>query len=63
MIVWIALLLLALILFGFGFVAHLLWIAAAVVLIVWILGIGRHSRSRGGFVGRDRHRRHGRARR
>ncbi|MEU2870578.1 hydrophobic protein [Streptomyces olivoreticuli] len=63
MIVWIALLLPILILFGFGFVAHLLWIAAAVVLIIWILGFGRHSRSHGGLVGRNRHRRHGRAHR
>jgi hypothetical protein len=36
-------LLLVLILFGAGFALHLLWIAAAVVLVLWIVGfaIGR----------------------
>ncbi|MGX8904263.1 hydrophobic protein [Streptomyces netropsis] len=48
MIILIALLLLALALFGFGFVMPLLWIAAAVVLIVWILGFARHRRGRRG---------------
>ncbi|WP_370417661.1 hydrophobic protein [Streptomyces sp. QH1-20] len=48
MIILIALLLLALALFGFGFVMPLLWIAAAVVLIVWILGFARHRRGRQG---------------
>ncbi|MFC5143494.1 hydrophobic protein [Streptomyces aureoversilis] len=48
MMILIALLLLALVLFGFGFVVPLLWIAAAVVLIVWILGFARHRRGRQG---------------
>ncbi|MFV8132788.1 hydrophobic protein [Streptomyces syringium] len=48
MIILIALLLLALALFGFGLVMPLLWIAAAVVLIVWILGFARHRRGRQG---------------
>ena len=36
-------LLLVLILFGAGFAVHLLWIAAAIFLVVWIVGfaIGR----------------------
>ena len=36
-------LLLVLILFGAGFVVHLLWIAAAVFLVLWLVGfaIGR----------------------
>ena len=36
-------LLLVLILFGAGFAVHLLWIAAAVVLVLWLVGfaIGR----------------------
>ena len=34
----IAVLLLALILGGVGFAVHALWIAAVVVLIVWIIG-------------------------
>ncbi|MET9644823.1 hydrophobic protein [Streptomyces syringium] len=48
MIILIALLLLALALFGFGFVVPLLWVAAAVVLIVWILRFARHRRGRQG---------------
>jgi hypothetical protein len=36
-------LLLVLILFGAGFAVHLLWIAAAVLLVLWLVGfaIGR----------------------
>jgi hypothetical protein len=36
-------LLLVLILFGAGFAVHLLWIAAAVLLILWLVGfaVGR----------------------
>ncbi|MFI1252768.1 hydrophobic protein [Streptomyces netropsis] len=49
MIFWTVLLLLALLLFGFGFTMHVLWFAAALVLIVWIVGFGRRTRSRGGF--------------
>jgi Flp pilus assembly protein TadB len=42
---WILLLLLALVLFGFGFTTHMLWIAAAVLLVVWLFGFNRHRRS------------------
>jgi hypothetical protein len=45
MILWILLLLLALVLFGFGFTTHMLWIAAAVLLVVWLFGFNRHRRS------------------
>lgn len=31
-------LLLAVILFGLGFSLHLLWIAAAIVLVLWLVG-------------------------
>jgi len=48
MIVWVVLLLLVLMLFGVGFSIHLLWIVAVVLLIVWLLGFMRHSRSSGG---------------
>ncbi|GGX87019.1 hydrophobic protein [Streptomyces hiroshimensis] len=54
--IWIVLLLLTLLLFGLGFAMHLLWIAAGVVLIVSVFGLGRRTRSRGGS-------RYGRARR
>ena len=47
-------LLLVLILFGAGFAVHLLWVAAAIFLVVWIIGfaLGR-SESAGtiGFIG------------
>lgn len=36
--VLIAILLLALILGGFGFAVHVLWIVALAVLVVWLLG-------------------------
>jgi hypothetical protein len=45
MILWILLLLLALVLFGFGFTTYMLWIAAAVLLVVWLFGFTRHRRS------------------
>jgi len=48
MIVWILLLLLLLVLFGAGFAVHLLWIAAVVLLVLWVLGFLRHGRSSGG---------------
>lgn len=48
MIVWVVLLLLVLVLFGVGFSIHLLWIAAIVLLIAWLLGFMRHGRSSGG---------------
>ncbi|MEU8551774.1 hypothetical protein AB0C81_33195 [Streptomyces roseoverticillatus] len=47
MIVWTVLLLLTLLLFGSRLLRALLWIDAAVALIVWILGFGRRTRSRG----------------
>jgi hypothetical protein len=37
-VVLILALLLVLILFGAGFAVHLLWIAAAIILVVWIVG-------------------------
>jgi hypothetical protein len=43
-ILWILLLLLALVLFWFGFTTHMLWIAAAVLLVVWVFGFSRHRR-------------------
>jgi hypothetical protein len=46
-------LLLALLLFGFGFSIHLLWIIAAIVLVVWILGfLVRPGPGAGGTRGR-----------
>lgn len=45
MIPWILLLLLALVLFWFGFTTHMLWIAAAVLLVVWVVGFSRHRRA------------------
>jgi hypothetical protein len=43
----IVLALLVLLLFGAGFALHLLWIAAAVVLVVWLLSfaLGRGDRA------------------
>jgi len=42
-VVLILALLLVLILFGAGFAVHLLWVAAAVLLLLWVVGfaIGR----------------------
>jgi hypothetical protein len=44
-------LLLALLFFGLGFTLHLLWIVAAIVLFVWIIGLalGRGSSGRHHF--------------
>ncbi|TJZ99802.1 DUF5670 family protein [Actinacidiphila oryziradicis] len=61
MILWILLLLLVLVLFGVGFSVHLLWIAAVVLLILWLLGFMRHGRSNSGR--RSGARRSGRRRR
>jgi hypothetical protein len=47
-IVLILLLLLVLLLLGVGFTMHVLWIAAAVLLIFCILGFSRHHRNGGG---------------
>jgi hypothetical protein len=38
MIALVLVLLLAAILFGVGFTAHLVWIVAAIVLIAWLIG-------------------------
>lgn len=46
MIPLILLLLLVLVLVGFGFAMKILWIAAAVLLVVWLFGFARHSRGR-----------------
>jgi uncharacterized membrane protein YccF (DUF307 family) len=44
-------LLLALLLFGLGFSLHLLWVVAAIVFLVWIIGLalGRGSSRRHHF--------------
>jgi hypothetical protein len=42
MLALIAVLLLAALLFGVGFAVHFLWIIAAIVLVLWLIGfIGR----------------------
>ena len=38
MLALLLVLLLALLLFGIGFTAHLLWIIAVIVLVVWLIG-------------------------
>ncbi len=38
MVALLLVLLLAAVLFGIGFTAHLLWIVAAIVLAVWLIG-------------------------
>jgi hypothetical protein len=38
MLALLLVLLLAILLFGIGFTAHLLWIVALVVLVLWLLG-------------------------
>jgi hypothetical protein len=38
MVALLLLLLLIAILFGIGFTAHLLWVAAVVLFVVWLLG-------------------------
>ncbi|MCT9092361.1 hydrophobic protein [Streptomyces sp. ASQP_92] len=38
MLLWIVLIVLVLTLFGFGFSLHLLWYAAAVLLVLWAVG-------------------------
>ena len=47
----ILILLFVLLFFGLGFAAHLLWIVAAIVFFVWIIGIalGRGSSERHHF--------------
>lgn len=54
MIALAVVLLLALLLFGFGFSIHLLWIIAAIVLIVWLLGFAFRPGPRGGTGARGR---------
>ena len=46
-------LLLALLFFGLGFSLHLLWVVAAIVFLVWIIGLalGRGSSGRHHFYG------------
>ncbi len=51
MLFWILLLLVILVIFGFGFTAQVLWYVAAVLLALWIIGYvsrGRGGRSRRG---------------
>ncbi|HEY8844139.1 MAG TPA: hypothetical protein VIM23_09570 [Gaiellaceae bacterium] len=38
MLALLLVLLLALLLFGIGFTAHLLWIVAVIVLVLWLIG-------------------------
>ncbi len=38
MLALLLVLLLAILLFGIGFTAHLLWIVALVVLVLWVIG-------------------------
>jgi hypothetical protein len=38
MLALLLVLLLAILLFGIGFTAHLLWIVALVVLVLWLIG-------------------------
>jgi hypothetical protein len=45
-------LLLVLLLGGFGFTLHLLWIIAVIVLIVWLIGFFARGTSAGGSRGR-----------
>ncbi len=47
----LAILLLVLLLLGLGFTAHLLWVVAAIVFVVWIVGLllGRASSGRHHF--------------
>ncbi|MEY9964722.1 ABC-type bacteriocin/lantibiotic exporter with double-glycine peptidase domain [Streptacidiphilus sp. MAP12-16] len=61
MIVVILFLLLVLVLFVVSFGVHLLWIAAAVAVIAWMLGLGRYRRRRYDRYGRydDRYDRDG----
>jgi hypothetical protein len=43
-------LLLVLILFGAGFALHVLWIAAAIFLVVWLIGLEPDPLSRTGWL-------------
>jgi len=45
-------LLIALVLGGVGFAIHALWIVAAVVLVVWLVGFAASSSSGGRWYGR-----------
>ncbi|HEY5246291.1 MAG TPA: hypothetical protein VIJ60_11535 [Acidimicrobiales bacterium] len=49
MLVFILLLLLILVFAGVGFAVHVLWIVAAVLLVLWLIGlvtgVGRRSRA------------------
>jgi hypothetical protein len=38
MLALLLVLLLAILLFGIGFTAHLLWIVAVIVLVLWLIG-------------------------
>ena len=49
----LVLLLLALLLFGVGFAVHALWIIAAVVLVVWLIGWAMRGGSGGRWYGRS----------
>lgn len=42
----IAFLILTLLLFGVGFAVHILWIVAAIALVVWLVGLLAHGPER-----------------
>lgn len=48
MLLWILLLLLIQVLFGFGFTMQILWYVAALLLVVWIAGFAMRCRGRAG---------------
>jgi hypothetical protein len=52
-VVILLVLLLALLFFGLGFTAHLLWVVAAIVLFAWIIGLalGRGTAAKHHFYG------------
>jgi hypothetical protein len=51
MIAVLLVLLLAALLFGVGFAAHVLWIVAAVVLAIWLIGFVARSGSNARWYG------------
>jgi hypothetical protein len=42
----VAFLILTLLLFGVGFAVHILWIVAAIALVVWLVGLLAHGPER-----------------
>ncbi|MDG4856869.1 hydrophobic protein [Streptomyces sp. T-3] len=54
MLMWILLLLVILVIFGFGFTMQILWYVAAALLVLWIIGYVTRGRGSGGRSGRGR---------